>query len=130
MTKKEIKLLDKVWSDLVKAIAKFTCEHCGIRGIRMEAAHVVGRRHRGTRWGAFLQLGDSLIYDLCGHCLCHGCHQQYDEHGPLEGLIVIRTIGIERKEAINQVARKIVAKDQNYDNVLEILEEIDDQRLL
>lgn len=128
MKRKDVNKLDKVWADKVKEKAHHSCEHCGIRGVRMEAAHVVGRRHRATRWGAFIEIklvsGSTFLkYDLCGHCLCHSCHQQYDEHGPLEGEIVLKTIGLERKEALGVIARKLVAKHQDYDNILETLEE-------
>ena len=85
----------------------------------MEVAHVVGRRHRGTRWGC-LTLGK---YDLAGHCLCHVCHQNYDEHGPLENDIVENTIGAERKQRLQDIAVKKVAKNQVYEDILEILEE-------
>ena len=55
---------------------------------------MVGRRHRATRWGAVFQKSvDYLRYDLCGHCLCHRCHQEYDEHGPMEQRIVDEVIG-------------------------------------
>jgi len=84
LKKKEIKELDSLWATTVKEKAKYKCEHCGRYDSRMEAAHVVGRRHRATRWGTFF--GENG-YDLCGHCLCHLCHMQYDEHGPLEPLI-------------------------------------------
>jgi 5-methylcytosine-specific restriction endonuclease McrA len=59
---------DKVVSDLVRAINHHTCEKCGKTG-RMEAAHIFGRRHAGTR------------YDLANLlCLCHSCHRKYTEN--------------------------------------------------
>jgi len=97
---------------------------CGISG-RMEAAHVVGRRHRTTRWGIdidiILDINDRnhLIhtdnYDLCGHCLCHSCHQHYDEHGPLESAIVDKVIGAKRKEILQFLAKNSVTQYQEYE---------------
>lgn len=119
MLKKYINKLDELWATAVKVKKSFTCEHCGIRGIRMEAAHVVGRRYRSTRWGAVI----NGVFDICGHCLCHNCHQQYDEHGPLERAIVVRTIGQERLDRIQAFAVQRVAKDQCPEEIERLLEE-------
>ncbi len=133
MTKKEINELDDLWRNLVKSKANYVCEHCGIKGVRMEAAHVVGRRHRGTRWGAYLDcaIGEpsglwvsGVTYDLCGHCFCHSCHQHYDEHGPLEDEIILKTVGVERKRIIQQIAREVRAIKQNYEDIYKILTEL------
>jgi len=120
MKKREIFLLDTLWANIVKSKANYHCEHCKIAGIRMEAAHVVGRRHRATRWGCYL---DGVNYDLCGHCLCHGCHQHYDEHGPLEDKIIRETINPVRKSLIQIAANKLVGKDQDYDSIKCTLED-------
>ena len=61
--------LDKVFSDLVRERAEFTCERCGKYypvGHRqgLDCSHFYGRRHRSTRWhpdNAFAH--------------CRGCHQ-------------------------------------------------------
>ena len=125
MTRREIFKLDKIWSDLVKYQAEYQCEHCKIKGTRMEAAHVVGRRHRATRWGAYFpKLGEPgwEYYDLCGHCLCHNCHQQYDEHGPLEHDITERTVGLDRKIRIQAYATQTIAMYQDFKDIKKILE--------
>ena len=138
MKRSDIKKLDALWAEVVKTRAGFVCEHCNIRGVRMEAAHVVGRRHRATRWGMKvppgtiievpndvpIQFFKPVLYDLCGHCFCHNCHQQYDEHGPLEKNIVELTIGKERKARLQLEANKLVSKDQYYEEISEILETI------
>jgi hypothetical protein len=125
MTKKEIDLLDEVWRVFVKQRKNFTCEHCGIMGVRMEAAHVVGRRHRATRWGCYID----GKYDWCGHCFCHNCHQQYDEHGPLEGKIIQRTVGQSRKDQIQFIAHGSGAKGQFYDDIKIIMEKEYEQEI-
>jgi len=132
------KKLDALWSLVVKEKAGYKCEHCKRYDSRMEAAHVVGRRHRATRWGTnsanISPLGEdeairgssqnvpNYFYDLCGHCLCHVCHQEYDEHGSLEPEIINQTIGRERLTLIQFYSKKKIAKYQIYDDVLAILE--------
>jgi hypothetical protein len=118
MNRKEIKQLDDLWSVVVKEKAKYKCEHCGRYDSRMEAAHVVGRRHRATRWGCYI--GEK--YDLCGHCFCHTCHQEYDEHGPLEPEIII-TIGEVRKSILQNEATRKVTKWQDFEEIKGILEQ-------
>ena len=125
MKKKEINKLDQLWSEIIKNRAGYKCEHCGISGVRMEAAHVVGRRHRGTRWGCWVPWVSeerklAPKYDFAGHCLCHSCHQHYDEHGPLELAITENTVGLERKARLQQVAQA-VARDQDYDEIKALL---------
>lgn len=121
MKRSLIKKLDNLWSLAVKEKAKWKCEHCGRYDSRMEAAHVVGRRHRATRWG---YAGNPTIEanDLCGHCLCHVCHQEYDEHGPIEKEIIERTIGGERLLNLQRIATEQVAKWQEYEEIKELLE--------
>lgn len=125
MKKREVFILDTIWAQLVKAKAGWKCEHCKVVGTRMEAAHVVGRRHRATRWGC--HLGGAVDYDLCGHCLCHNCHQQYDEHGPREEAIVIGTIGVLRKAFIQREAIKLVANEQEFKTIKDFLEGLYDK---
>jgi len=124
MRKSEIRKLDyEVWNKKVKEKANYTCEFCGIRGVQMEAAHVVGRRYRGTRWGLYTD----MVYDLCGHCFCHNCHQQYDEHGPLEDRIVEKGIGRERKVALQIYAKQFTSeqtKAQDFEQIKSILENL------
>ena len=117
MKNPDIKKLDELWAKTVKDKARWVCEFCGITGVRMEAAHVVGRSHRTTRWGILLADG----YDLAGHCLCHNCHKQYDEHGPLEFMIVEKTIGTCRKVMLQKIANGSVAKYQDFEIIKEQL---------
>ncbi len=129
ISRPNIKKLDTLWSTVVKEKANYKCEHCGVFDSRQEAAHVVGRRYRATRWGTLVKKAEkdnvwSIEYDLCGHCLCHVCHQHYDEHGPREPDIVRKTIGKVRQALIQQLAQKFVAKEQEFDNIQEILSDI------
>jgi len=120
MTRKDIHELDSLWALTVKEKAKYKCEHCGLYNSRMEAAHVVGRRYRATRWGCFLEAKPE--YDLCGHCFCHVCHQHYDEHGPRERKIIQLTIGVMRKALIQKRAEWKVAKGQVFEEIKERLD--------
>jgi len=123
MKRGEIDKLDELWATILKDNAKWTCEFCGIRGVRMEAAHVVGRRYRATRWGMVWHgmCDIDKEYDSCGHCLCHNCHQQYDEHGPLEDKIVEKVIGADRKRELQAFANVTIAKDQTYEGIEQLL---------
>lgn len=129
MKRSDIKKLDSLWAFLIKECAEWTCEYCGIRGVRMEAAHVVGRRHRFTRWGCYVEpkcrAGTGIaVYDACGHCLCHNCHQQYDEHGPLEDKIVNKVIGAGRKESLQLLANQKIF--QTFEDVYaSLIESVD-----
>ena len=132
MKRADIHKLDRQWATIVKDKAGWKCEFCEVEGVRMEAAHVAGRRYRATRWGSYrfdperiAKLRFAVVdntYDLCGHCLCHNCHQQYDDHGPLEPRIVEKTVGVDRKERIQQLASVPKAAYQDYDDIKEILE--------
>lgn len=119
MNRRQIKKLDLLWALVVKTKAKWKCEHCGRYDSRVEAAHVAGRRYRATRWGT--HFGND--YDLCGHCLCHVCHQEYDEHGPEEPKIIEKTIGKVRKQLIQNEASRRVAKWQDFEEIQRILEQ-------
>lgn len=116
MTRSEITKLDEAWSQAIKVRAGYVCEFCG-RGGWIEAAHVAGRRYRFTRWGAVI----NERYDPCGHALCHCCHQNYDDHGPLEGYIVGRVVGKRRKHII-QHAATILGSSQDFETIMHILE--------
>jgi hypothetical protein len=114
--RKLIKKLDALWALTVKEKAGWQCEHCGRYDSRMEAAHVVGRRHRATRWG-FAGCDELPNGELCGHCLCHTCHQEYDEHGPMEHAILCRTIGFDRKIELQRIATQRVTRGQVFEEI-------------
>ena len=122
--------LDGLWALKVKDKAGWKCEFCGVQGVRMESAHIIGRRYRFTRWGCYVNYplegrpGEKVSiskYDLCGHCLCHNCHASYDMHGPLEDLIVEKTIGRERKIKLQQLANQKIGKYQEFEIIKKIL---------
>jgi len=125
MTRKDIHKLDKYWADTVKSVAEWCCAYCHApaESKRLEAAHVVGRRHRFTRWGCEVD----GKYDLCGHALCHSCHQQYDEHGPQEQWIILNVIGTERKENLQFLATTNIARYQDYDEIRKRIQEVRDE---
>ena len=115
MKKIEIKKLDTEWSKKVKELAKYRCEHCLEEDVWLNSCHIVGRRYRATRWGAWID----GKYDLCGWCGCYTHHNSYDEHGPLEGAIKRKVIGLVRFEAIRKIAEGKVAKGQVYEDIRE-----------
>ena len=114
MKKADIKKLDKIWADKVKEIGH--CESCLESGdfIKLEAAHIVGRSYRTTRWGAWIN-GE---YDLNGMCLCFSCHQAFDQHMKMEKFIREVVIGLERYNCL-LTTKKLIAKNQNVDEIKE-----------
>lgn len=110
VTKKEIKILDKLWSDKVKEPNRCACCHRSGKEWKMEAAHIVGRSYRATRWGVEID----GKYDLNGLCLCHVCHRGFDEHMEVEKVIRERVIGLERYFKLTQT-KKVLAKYQDFD---------------
>jgi hypothetical protein len=127
LKKSEIHKLDLIWSPIIKdksigkeGINERHCECCLYReseGAWLNAAHIVGRTARNTRWG--IQLDDG--YDLNGICLCKNCHDQYDEHRQKEEFIRRVVIGEERYTRLRE-AKEVIAKYQDYKQIKEILE--------
>lgn len=123
----EIKKLDKLWSEAVKAKASFQCEYCYKRGIKaggqtkLNACHVVGRRNRTTRWGCEID----GWWDLCGFCGCYTCHNIYDHHLYLHDDLINKVIGLERYQKIMNTSVP-VDKTVTFDAVkLQLLKFID-----
>lgn len=111
MKKSTIKKLDKVWSEKIRE--KGYCEFCKSKVAWLNAAHIVGRRYRWTRWGAWID----GKYDLCGMCLCYTCHNHYDEHGYNESDIRLKVVGEERYNKIRFEAKAKVADNQDYEEI-------------
>lgn len=110
--KSEMDKLDKIWS--LKVRERGHCESCGRPAHlwRMEAAHIVGRRYRTTRWGVWID-GE---YDLNGMCLCHVCHRGFDEHMAIEKEIREKVIGLDRYNKLLS-AKEVIAKKQDFDKI-------------
>lgn len=123
MKKSEINKLDILWSKKVKEKAGHKCESCLEEGVWLNSCHIIGRRHRGTRWGAWIEINGILVYDLCGFSGCFGCHNQYDEHGPKEDFIRRVVIGQERYEKIREKATQEIARNQDYETIKKWIEE-------
>lgn len=65
---------DAVFSDLVRARADYTCEHCSVyipEGERQacHCAHIHGRKHQSTRYDPMNAV-----------CLCAKCHYWFTDH--------------------------------------------------
>jgi hypothetical protein len=108
-----------MWAKKVKEKSGLKCESCQEVGVWLNACHIVGRRHRATRWGTFID----GKYDLCGFSGCFNCHKQYDEHGPQEYIIRVDVIGERRYQLIRQMAMQTVTKDQDYAQIKKWIEE-------
>lgn len=121
MDKKSIKKLDKVWSERIKIKAGYKCEVCGTTRA-LNSCHIIGRRYRSTRWGCWMtDEKGKKYYDLCGFSGCVACHMKYDEHAPLEIYIRKKVIGELRHEKIAAIAHQSIAKDQNYEEIMEAI---------
>lgn len=85
---------DRVFSLLVRELAGHRCQACGDPAgqVKLECAHVVGRRYRATRW-----LLDNA------RCLCHACHRFFTEH-PLQW---VQFIGMEEYQRLDARAQQI-----------------------
>lgn len=116
MKKSDIKKLDTQWSQKVRK--RGICEACFRANelVKLEAAHIVGRIHRTTRWGVWLKIDGVRYYDSGGMCLCHACHRQYDEHLATEKFIREVVIGIKRYNALLET-KNIIAKHQDYETI-------------
>lgn len=51
--------------------AKGFCENCNATNVRLECAHIIGRRNSQVR----------TDLENC-FCLCHNCHQWFTDHPP------------------------------------------------
>lgn len=125
MKKSEINKLDTLHSKKVREKAGWRCEFCGSVDINcggrvvLHCCHIVGRRHRSTRWGAWID----GVYDLCAWSGCYPHHNQYDEHGWQEPDIIHEVIGEFRLERIQQVADQTIAKYQDFEQIKQWIEE-------
>jgi hypothetical protein len=107
-----------MWAQWVKELSGGRCEYCleekrkakGLPGIWLEAAHIIGRTNRSTRW-----LLDN------GVALCSGCHASYDQHLPAEKKIRRIVIGEDRYERLSNIP-PVDVKKQNYEDVKKRLE--------
>lgn len=126
MTTLEIKKLDELWSEVVKLKANNKCEICKKDGqyARLNACHIIGRRHRATRWGAWFKVNDIRFYDLCGFSGCFLHHNQYDEHGPEEKMIREQVIGQDRYDRVREHATLNMASSQYFEEIHKDLLEV------
>lgn len=110
MKKSHIRKLDLMWSKMVRAVGH--CESCLEEDAWLEAAHIVGRTYRTTRWGVWID----GKYDSNGMCLCVKCHQDFDQHIEKEKFIREVVIGLERYDRLLQTKR-CIAKNQQYEEI-------------
>lgn len=103
--------MDSIWSKLIRLRSGGKCEYCleekreykGGPGIWLEAAHIIGRTNRSTRW---------LLEN--GKALCSGCHAGYDQHLPIEHEIRCYLIGEDKYQELRKV-KKVKASEQVYE---------------
>lgn len=69
--------LDKLWSQIIRARDK-RCTFCGRDSCKLDANHIMSRRHTATRWDV-----------RNGNALCFTCHRRFHDD-PAYGITVIR----------------------------------------
>lgn len=82
---------DKIFSDLVRDAAQFTCQRCGREDSKMELAHNLGRRATWTRYDP-----------RNAACLCTTCHFRIDENAYEKISLFTRLKGQETCELMRQ----------------------------
>ncbi len=98
---------DKIFSDLVRERANWTCEHCGKyfpEGARqgLHCSHLFSRRHRSTRW-----------HPLNAFAHCFSCHKRLGEN-PVEFTRWAESrLGVHVVESLRARARSIVKWTRN-----------------
>ena len=109
MNKKQIKELDKLWSKAVRQVGH--CEKCG-GTYRLQAAHILSRRHHAVRW---------LL--LNGICLCYRCHMFWAHKDPLDFVRWLEDVrGVKTLENLRLLSRPEIfggcrAKELDYEEV-------------
>lgn len=94
MTSKQTKKLDGLWSTRIH-LRDQHCKKCGTSEKKLEAAHIIGRTCRATRW----DLRNGIL-------LCFAHHHDYDHH--LKGMTdwVISYIGKKMWDELHGIERE------------------------
>lgn len=108
MTKKEIKILDKLWSKAIKERDK-VCQMCGKSGKYLQAHHIFTRRNRTIRWN----LNCGIL--LCPNCHTFGLHSAHQN--PLDfAEFIKKRLGIIKYKTLKKLAHQTV-KWQDFETI-------------
>ena len=88
-----------LWSQCVRTRDGHKCQLCGATGGVMHAHHFIGRRKAQTKY--LLEVGV---------CLCFTCHNEVGDYSGVNEELFVRTVGSERKEELEVLARIIGRK--------------------
>lgn len=100
---------DKLWADYIKRPGK--CFRCG-KTEGLQAAHIIPRAHRSTRWSLSPQNGI---------CLCHSCHRMFDGYKIDRYELILSAIGLPAHVALVNLG--MLSWDRDYDRVLRELKD-------
>jgi len=103
MTKSQTKVLDGLWSKLVKLKAKNECERCR-RTDTLNSHHIFSRSSRSTRWD-----------ERNGCCLCAGHHVLNNCSAHKAPIEFVEFLKEKRGEAWYQQIRMIAGTPQKVD---------------
>lgn len=105
-------LMDSLWSRVVRGLAGNKCVLCGESNKVLHAHHWVGRRYRATRY---------LLVN--GIAVCHNCHQDIHDFPCFKHDVIKKTIGSDRLEQLEIIARSGIGKKLDKEFVKQELQE-------
>lgn len=106
--------LDRLWRNIIKQKANFTCEMCGRKDKRLNSHHIVGRKNLSIRW-----------WIPNGICLCVSCHM-FDKSSAHENSIYFlewlkNTKGEKFIKELKNKSRIVYGFVEHYEEVLDYL---------
>lgn len=89
---------DKLFSDLVRTIAGWSCERCHVHyeppTMALHCSHFHGRARKSVRWDK-----------ENASALCYGCHQYFTSNPQEHREFFLKRLGAERLEVLDMRAR-------------------------
>lgn len=96
------KELDRLWSIIVRT-RDGHCTFCGRTEGKLDANHIMSRRHMATRWNV-----DN------GNSLCFTCHRRFHDDPPWGVAQVLEMIGRDKYDELQGIARNIIKFDEAF----------------
>lgn len=106
--------LDKLWSEYVRR-RDGHCTFCGRTEGKLDANHIMSRRHTATRWDV-----------RNGNALCFTCHRRFHDDPPWGAEEAEKHTGIELYIELGRLARQIT----KFDRVMFEVKKVELERLL
>ena len=110
MKRCEIKRLDKLWGEIIKAKDGHKCQKCG-NAAYLNAHHIVGRSNYKVRWEV-----------ENGITLCPKCHFWIEQHAHAGNEFLERTIGKVKLDFLENMSGKLNQCKIEFDIIKKVLE--------